>query len=235
MRTLFLSVLISVTVNTICFGQSNSLKNKFLIDSLETIQKRVEKSIIPTRYMEQKLILETDTINGWENIKVSLYEYSVDNGKKVGKVYMANADAKKLATWIITTCVTLTNKLDKKNTDYLIKSIRNASGGQFPVKGFVFENMDGKGYYPYVFKDGVTVFLKQATTNNLSLIANNNIRKTGKYARIISTTREEFKSMFPSKNTNGIEWLNVVREEYKLALQSDTNNLLIAWAKGKIK
>jgi endoglucanase len=235
MRTLFLSVLICVTANTICFGQNNSLQSKFLIDSLGTIQKRVEKSIIPSRYMAQKQILETDTINGWENIKVSLYEYSVDNGKKVGKVYMANPDAKKLATWIITTCATLTNKLDKKNTDYLIKSIRNASGGQFPVKGIVYENMDGKGYYPYVFKDGVTVFLKQTTTDNLSLITNDNIKKTGKYARIISTTREEFNNKFPSKNTNGMEWLNVVREEYKLALESDTNNLLIAWAKGKIK
>lgn len=235
MRTLFLSVLIYVSANTIGFGQSNSLQSKFLIDSLETIQKRVEKSIISSRYMAQKQILETDTINGWENIKVSLYEYSVDNGKKVGKVYMANADAKKLATWIITTCVTLTNKLDKKNTDYLIKSIRNASGGQFPVKGIVYENMDGKGYYPYVFKDGVTVSLKQTTTDDLSLITNDNIKKTGKYARIISTTREEFNNKFPSKNTIGIEWLNVVREEYKLALQSDTNNLLIAWAKGKIK
>lgn len=235
MRTLFLSLFICIATNTICFGQKNSLQNKFLIDSLETIQKRVEKSIIPSQYMAQKQILVIDTIKGWENIKVTLYEYSVDNGKKVGKVYMANADAKKLATWIITTCVTLTNKLDKKNTDYLIKSIRNASGGQFPVKGIVYENMDGKGYYPYMFKDGVTVILKQTTTDNLSLITNDNIRKTGKYARIISTTREEFNNMFPDKNTNGIEWLIVVREEYKLALQSDSNNLLIAWAKGKIK
>ncbi|MDI9857956.1 hypothetical protein [Flectobacillus roseus] len=235
MKTLFLPLLICVTANTICFGQSNSLQSKFLIDSLATIQKRVEQSIIPSRYMAQKYILETDTIKGWENIKVTLYEYSVDNGKKIGKVYMANADAEKLATWIITTCVTLTNKLDKKNTDFLIKSIRNASGGQFPVKGIVYENMDGKGYYPYVFKDGVTVFLKQTTTDNLSLITNGNIKKTGKYARIISTTREEFNNKFPSKNTRGIEWLNIVREEYKFALQSDTNNLLIAWANGKIK
>jgi hypothetical protein len=126
-------------------------------------------------------------------------------------------------------------KIRQKNTDFLIKSIRDASGGQFPVKGIVYENMDGKEYVPYVFKDGVTVFLKQNAINDLSLITDDNIRKTGKFARIISTTRPEYNSKFPNKNTNGMEWLNVVRDEYKLALQSDTNNLMIAWAKGKLK
>ena len=228
-------VLFIVSLNTVCLGQNNDLQNEYLKDSLETIQKRVEKSIIPTRYMEKKLISETDTISGWKNIEVSLYEYPVDNGNKVGKVYMANADAKKLATWIITTCYILTKKLDKKNTDFLINSIKNASGGQFPVKGIVYENMDGKGYQPYVFKDGVTVFLKRNTDSDLSLITNSNIRKTGKYARIISTTREDYNAIFPNKNTDKIEWLNVVREEYKSALNSEINNLMIAWAKGKLK
>jgi endoglucanase len=235
MKTFFLSILLFISANTLSFGQSNNLQAKFLTDSLETIEKRVEKLIIPTRYMAQKLIAETDTIKGWENVKVSLYEYSVNKGEKVGKVYMANADAKKLATWIITTCVILTNKLDKENTDFLIKSIRNASGGQFAVKGIVYENMDGKGYYPYVFKDGVTVYLKETTADDLSLITNENIRKTGKYARIISTNREQFNTMYPGRNTDELEWLNVIREEYKLALQSDKNNLIIAWANGKLK
>ena len=235
MKRLFYLIFISVSANTVCVGQSNTLQSKYLIDSLEVIQKRVEKSIMPTRYMAQKFISETDTISGWENVNVSLYQYSVDSGKIIGHVYMANADSKKLAAWIITTCFTLTKKLDKNNTDFLIKSIRNASGGQFPVKGIVYENMDGKGYYPYVFKDGVTVFLLENTSDNLSLITNMNIRRTGKYARIISTTREEYNALFPEKNTEGMEWLNVVREEYKSALMSDTNNLMIAWAKGKIE
>ena len=85
-----------------------------------------------------------------------------------------------------------------------------------------------------IFKDGVTVFLLQNTSDNLFLITNNNIRRTGKYARIISTTREEYNVLFPDRNTEGKEWLNVVREEYKAALISDTNHLMIAWAKGKI-
>lgn len=228
MKLLSSVILICISANTVCLGQTNVLQSKYLTDSLGIIQERVEKSIIPPRYMAQKLISETDTMSGWENIKVSLYQYYVDSGKKIGNVYMANADSKKLATWIITTCFAITKKLDKINTDFLIMSIRNASGGQFPVKGIVYENMDGKGYYPYIFKDGVTVFLQQNTTDDLSLITNSNIRKTGKYARIISTTREEYNAKFPNKNTDGMEWLNVVREEYKSALTSDTNNLMVA-------
>lgn len=96
------------------------------MDSIDVIQKRVEKLIIPSRYMEKKIISKTDTIKGWEGIEVALYQYSVDNEKKVGKVYMANADSKKLATWIITTCLIVTNKLEKQNTDFLINSIKKA-------------------------------------------------------------------------------------------------------------
>jgi len=219
----------------ICKGQNNDLSNKFLNDSLEVIQQRIEKLIIPARYMAGKVISETDTIKGWETIKVTLYEYTVDQGKKTGRVYMANADARKLASWVITTCVTLTNTLEKGNTDFLIKSIRYASGGQFPVKGIVYENMDGKGYFPYLFKDGVTVFLTEATAYDLNLINDNNIVRVGKYARIISTTRGEYNSLFPNVNTADKEWLKVVRDEYKLALKSDKNNLMIAWSKGKLK
>lgn len=235
MRVIFFTIFICILVNTISLAQNKDLKNKFLTDSISVIQKRIEKSIIRSRYMEQRFIFITDTIKGWEGIKVSLYEYSVDNGKKIARVYMLNADAKMLATWVITTCYSITKKLDKKNTDFLITSIRNASGGQFPVKGIVYENMDGKGYYPYVFKDGVTVFLIKNTTEDLSLITNDNIKKTGKFARIISTTREQFNAEFPNIKTNGKEWLNVVRDEYKLAFASDVNNLMIACAREKLK
>jgi endoglucanase len=118
MKTIIFTILISVLANTISYGQDKDLQSKFLTDSLDIIQKRVEKSIIPSRYMAQKLISETDTIKGWENIKVSLYQYSVDKGKKVGNVYMANADAKKIATWVITTCFVHTKRLDKKTPTF---------------------------------------------------------------------------------------------------------------------
>lgn len=109
-------------------------------------------------------------------------------------------------------------------------SIKNASGGQFPVKGIVYENMDGKGFKAYSFLDGVTVFLQTPGE-----ITKENLSRVGKYARIISTTREEYNQRFSNVKTDGLAWLDVVRTEYPKALKSDTNNLMIAWAVGKLK
>ena len=203
---------------------------KYMQDSLGLIEARIKKQIIPARYMEGKLIETLNNVPNWVGTPVSVYEYSVDNGKLKTQVYLANADAKRMAAWVISTCVMLTNNLQKKHTDLLIKAIRSASGGQFPVKGIVYEDMDGKGFKPYSFLDGVTVFLK--TPNDISL---GNVERTGKYARIISTTREEYNKIFPNVKTDGLAWLGVVRTEYQKALKADTNNLMLAWAKGRLK
>lgn len=238
MKSLFIFTFLSfLTISCNSQTKDASLQRNYLKDSLSVIQKRIAKRIIPTRYMEGKLISTTDTLKGWKGIKVSLYQYSVDNGKLTARIYMANADAKKLAEWVITTCVNLTDNLSKENTDFLIKSMMTASGGQFAVKGYVYENMDGKGYYPYVFRDGLTVYLTKNTKDktDLSLITYKNIKGTGQYARIISTTRQQYNALFPKTDTKGQNWLKVIRKEYKAALSSNKNNLMIAWAKGKLK
>lgn len=234
MKHIAILIVIQLSYAFVCIGQNEGLQKRFLKDSLNIIKERVERHIIPTRYMEKNLIAITDTLAGWEGVNVTLYEYKVDNGKKSGKVYMANADSEKLAAWIITTCVVLTGTLDKSTTDILIKAIRKASGGQFPVKGIVYENMDGKGYKPYMFKDGVTVFLNQPNSTDIALLTDENIKLTGKYARILSTTRHQYNRIFPNTKTDGNRWLEVVREEYKSALASNINNLMIAWAADKL-
>ena len=217
------------------YSQSEAILSKYMKDSLDIIANRVEKKIIPSRYMEQTLISKTDTLKGWENVEVSLYQYKVHGTDILAKVYLADADSKKIASWIISTCVILTDKLSKKNTDRLIKDINTASGGQFPVKGMVYEDMDGTGQKVYYFKDGVTVFLKEKNPDDISVINDSNIERVGKYARIISTTREDYIRRFGDSNLAGMEWLKVVKEEYKKALQSDRNNLIIAWANGKLE
>ncbi|MDD2358775.1 MAG: hypothetical protein PHX13_12770, partial [Thiovulaceae bacterium] len=118
---------------------------KYMTDSLEVIAARIEQQVIPARYMEQTFICKTDTLNGWKGIEVSLYNYKVHGTDIIAKVYLADADSKKMASWIITTCVSLTGKLSKTNSDKLIKDIRFASGGQFPVLGMVYEDMYGTG------------------------------------------------------------------------------------------
>lgn len=229
--TTFLAMFFFIT----SYSQTEAILSKYMKDSLDIIANRVEKKIIPSRYMEQTFISKTDTLSGWENIDVSLYQYKVSGTDIIAKVYLADADSKKIASWIISTCVILTNKLSKTNTDRLIKDINTASGGQFPVKGMVYEDMDGTGQKVYYFKDGVTVFLQDKSIDNLWVINDSNIIRVGKYARIISTTREQYILMFGDSNLAGMEWLKVVTEEYKKALSSDRNNLIIAWANGKLE
>lgn len=228
-------ILLLVAFNIVftTYAQDNAVLEQYLKDSLEVISHRVEKQIIKARYMEQQLVSTTDTLKGWEGVNVSLYKYSVKDkakGTLTAYVYMLNPDARKLASWVITTCVGTTDKLEKKNTDLIIDPVRSASGGQFPVLGTVYENMDGKGFKAYYFKDGVSVFLKNGNQSDIRQINDNNIKGTGKFARIISTTREQYKAGNANINLEGINWLNTVRETYKEAMKSDINKLFIAWA-----
>ncbi len=208
--------------------------SRFMTDSLEVIAGRVEKQIIPTRYMEQELIGKTDTLKGWEGIEVSLYHYKVHGTDIIARVYLADADSRKIASWIISTCVIVTGKLSKSDSDKLIKDIRFASGGQFPVLGMVYEDMYGTGQKCYLFKDGVTVYLADGNIRELSEINDNTIVRVGKYARIISTTREEYINAFGAADLEGKKWLEVVKNEYKKALLSNRNNLMIAKMSGTI-
>jgi hypothetical protein len=236
-------LLVATTFYTAGFSQDNPQLHQFMRDSFDVIKSRVEKSVIKARYMEGKLINETDSLNGWEGFKVKLYEYSVfDNASHAtlkARVYLLDANSAQIAKWVISTCWAVKENLQKKYTDFQIQSIRDASGGQFPVGGVVYEDMDGAGQKPYLFKDGVTVFL-----NNINITALNesqifelanvkiqDIKRTGKFARIISTTREQYSANGGTQNTDGLNWLTVVREEYKKAWNTDKNNLMIAWAK----
>ena len=62
----------------------------------------------------------------------------------------------------------------------------------------------------------------------LSEISDSTIVRVGKYARIISTTREEYINTFGAADLEGKKWLEVVKNEYKKALLSNRNNLMIA-------
>jgi hypothetical protein len=237
MKALILTTLL-LNIFSVCFSQENKILDKYLMDSLDVISGRVEKEVIGARYMEQKLIRTTDTLKGWEGINISLYEYTVNDktkGDLTTEVYMLNPDSKKLAAWIISGCVLTTNKLEKKSTDFIIKSVKNASGGQFPVLGIVYEDMDGKGFYPYCFKDGVTVHLKDRSVINISAINSENIKGTGEFARIISTTRKQYKKKYGNIDLKDMNWLVVVKKEYKEAMNSTANNLFIAWANDNLK
>lgn len=189
--------------------------------------------------MEKTLLGETDTLQGWKGYKVKLYEYRFTAYTPKAKVYMLNANSERIARWVISACYNVTDRLERKHTDILINQIKNQSGGQFPVKGTVYEY---KGEPPYFFKDGVTVFLSKEAKQKLiehaidtfSVLTDSNIT-SGKFGRIISTTRQQYNLNGGKENTTGLNWLKVVRTEYQKALSSDSNFLITAWARQNLK
>jgi hypothetical protein len=56
----------------------------------------------------------------------------------------------------------------------------------------------------------------------------------GKYARLQSTTREDYRAAGGKEDVEGAAWLNVSRKLYQAAWKSDRNELMIAWAKAHL-
>ncbi len=239
-------------------AQKNDLPSKFLKDSMPVLIEKA-KEVLSHAYMVQKLLAITDTLPGWEGFPVKLYEYQTGNDlytgqPKTGKVFLLNPSPEKLAMWVATTCWEVKHSLDSKYTDALLKWIDGQSNSQFPVKGVVYEDQYTKDFQePYVFKDGVTVYIKDSTMwpkdktctpEQLDFylrVTNDDLKaQTGQYGRISSTTREDYISCggmenVGDKNDRKQKWLEVVKELYKKAWNSDTNELIIMWAKNHLE
>ena len=230
----FLSSLLIVSIfsGTASTQHLTEQKATFLKDSLAVISTRVENKIIRSRYMEKNLVSQTTTLKNWEGITVSMYEYKETPDAPLARVYLADANAEKIAAWIITACFETTGRLDFAHTSLLIYKINEASNGQFPVLGAVVENNT-----PYIFKDGVTIGPASNFPDllNPDSVTEDKITTTKRFGRIISTTREQYNALFPGIDVTDHKWRDAVREEYKKALRSDSNNLITAWAKANLK
>ena len=122
------------------------------------------------------------------------------------------------------------------------------------MRGVVYEAMERPGRYePYVFKDGVTVYVADSarfpadghcTPEQLAFyltLTDADLKpRTGRYARICSTTREQSKAaggrdeVGDSGSDRRLAWLDTVRRLYRRAMKSDRNELMIAWAKANL-
>ena len=236
----------------------NSLPKTFLRDGFPLLVERC-RNVLSSAYMAQKLISEHTNIPGWEGYPVKLYEYytgkDVKKGvPKRGLVYLLNPSAEQLATWIATTCWEVKHSTDSTYLYKLAEFIKRQSGAQFPVQGVVYEDMYTKGFYePYIFKDGVTVYVadstqmpadKHCTDEQLEFylrMTNADLKpNTGRYARICSTNRTQYYKNGGKTNVGDNDehrsqaWLDVVRQLYQLAWLSDRNELIIAWAKEQL-
>lgn len=245
-------------IATSVFAQQVHLPEAYLKDSFPELVKQCKEVLDNDTYMAQKFLGVTDTLPGWEGFPVKLYEYKTapdlhTHQPKVAKVYLLDPSPEKLAMWIATTCWIVKKSVDYQYTNKMLAWIKNQSGAQFPVKGLVYEDQyTPTDFYPYVFKDGVTVYVNDSTQfpedktctseqiNYYLHLTNAELKpQTGQYARIASTTREDYKNNggkedVGSKDDRKIAWLNVVRKLYQQAWKSDTNQLLIDWAKNHL-
>lgn len=257
MQKIALCLLLSTSMFSFADAQVAKIPQSYLQDSLPSLENQC-KVLLDNAYMAQTLLAVTDTLPGWEGFPVKLYEYQTapdlfSHQPKTAKVYLLNPSPKRLAMWIITTCWIVKGSLSYSYTHKVFEWIKNQSGAQFPVKGLVYEDQyTPTDFYPYVFKDGVTVYVKDSTQfpndktctpeqiNYYLHLTNAELKpQTGQYARIASTTREDYKSNggtddVGNKSDRKIEWLNVVRKLYQQAMRSDTNQLIIDWAKSHL-
>lgn len=237
--------------------ENDAIPKAYLKDSLQILVGRC-KDLLDHAYMAQTLIAETDTLPGWEGFPVKLYEYKTSNdlytgAPKIGKVYLLNPTPEILAMWILTTSWEVKKSVASKYVNKIFNTIKGQSGAQFPVKGVVYEDQYTRNFQePYVFKDGVTVYVadstmfpkdKNCTPQQLDFylqLKNTDLKpQTGRYARIISTNREMYTlaggtADVGDGNNRKLAWLDVVRTDYQKAYRSDKNELMLAWARANL-
>ena len=228
----------------------------YLRDSLAAATERCAKTLKAAYMAENKLDTRYD-VPGWEGFPVELWEYrtGIDiniNAPKRGLVYLLMPSAEKLARWIATAVYDVTGQVRYDDFEKVRNFITWQSGAQFPVAGVVYEAMYREGdWYPYIFKDGVTVYMKneelhKAKDNNPGdellnfylRMTNDDLKEnTGRYARICSTTREMYYKAGGKDEVGHSDdgqrsqaWLDTVRKNYQQAWNSDRNFLIYAWA-----
>ena len=228
-------------------------------ESLASLTARCEK-VLEAAYMTEKLLGERTDLPGWEGYPVQLWEYHTGediylHAPKKGLVYLLDPSPEQLARWVVNAVFDSTGELEPAKIEQLCAFIQWQSGAQFPVSGVVYEDMYTAGFYePYVFKDGVTVYVADSTwltrdkhPNDEMLqyyltVTNDQLKpNTGRFARISSTTREMYYAAGGKADVGHSDdgqrsqaWLSEVGRLYREAWNSDKNFLIYAWAKANL-
>lgn len=259
MKRIIIFAVLALTVSGCGSSKTDPVVRKYLRDSLDTFAARCQETL-NAAYMVDSLIEEKTDLPGWEGYPVKLYQYYTGEDiylkvKKRALVYLLNPSAEKLATWIVNAVFDATGAVSSDDLEKVRKFIMWQSGAQFPVRGVVFEDMYTAGYYePYVFKDGVTVYIADSTYLDAAKhptdemleyylnVTNDQLKEnTGRYARICSTTREMYYKAggtaevgYSDDGFRSQAWLDEVARLYKEAWNSDKNFLIYAWAKSNL-
>ena len=217
--------------------------------AIQRLAKELAPRLALARYMENEP--QPVTVPDWEGFPTVRYTYSVRDhatgATKTASVIMLNPDARQLACWIVTACSEAKGCVDEAFTRKLADHIISQSGAQFPVRGIVYEDIfPANGIYEvYCFMDGVTVKIngvdhrseKQPSPEQMKTALNAvvaDVTWVGKYARLQSTTREEYRKAGAKEDVDETAWLSVSRKLYQAAWKSPRNELMIAWAKAHL-
>ena len=239
--------------------KTDPLVQAYLRDSLASLTARCEK-VLAAAYMAETPLGERTDLPGWEGYPVRLWEYHTGediylHAPKKGLVYMLNPSPEQLARWVVNAVFDATGELDPAKIEQVCSFIQWQSGAQFPVSGVVYEDMYTAGFYePYVFKDGVTVYVADSTYLSrekhpdetmlqyyLTLTDEQLKPDTGRFARICSTTREMYYAAGGKAEVGRSDdgersraWLAEVGRLYREAWNSDRIFLIYAWAKANL-
>ncbi len=196
-----------------------------------------------SRYMEQNCV--PTTYPEWEGYPLQQCTYGVkgthDPVRKTAKVILLDASPEQLARWVVSTCVTVTEGAAVRCTRTLSREIMGQSGAQFPVAGIVFEDIlpENGVFEVFAFRNGVTVKVSgvshlgtaQPTAAEIEKSLHGDVTFAFKFARIQSTTREQYRANGGTRDVTGLAWPAVIRDLYKAAWGNDRNELMIAWAR----
>jgi hypothetical protein len=180
------------------------------------------------------------TLAAWPGMPTVSCTYASNSGFGDIKVVMLNAGAERMAKWLLTACADATAQFPVHCAERLALRIKCQSGNQFPIAGLVDE---GK---LYVFRDGVTVKLKEFGSTALGhkptddeqalALSGGTVESVKKFARVQGTTRAEYAKStgHDASDYAGLAWQSEIKKAYQRAWGSDRNDLLSAWAKANV-
>lgn len=205
--------------------------------------------LVASRYMEKNCT--PVTWPGYEGLPTQLCRYTVTDKAtsqtKQAAVVLLDPPPEMVATWVVNAePLTSGGLVSVERGRKLFKHIISQSGGQFPVAGVVYEDMEGDGFMKaYCFRDGVTVRVDGVehrttaplTEAELDAALHGRVTRVYTYARIASTSPNDYKAaggtVDVGDNTERKPaWLDVVRQATVRAWRTGHNDLMEAWLKG---
>jgi hypothetical protein len=185
-----------------------------------------------------------EIVPGWEGLPTRRWTYRKGEGSqaRTAEATMLNPSPEQMARWIVAGAEVSGAKDVTGLAKRAVAEAVGAGGFHFVVWGFHLEgsSSDPTRYINYPFFDGVTVKLKtipkgwsswQLTDGELAagrMARRSDIDVVGKYGRLLSITRQEYKAHIGPDDTIGAKWVDRIGALYRAAWGQDSNPLVTA-------